>query len=172
MKVGEIIASIFETILKLALFLFLCSLIYKGALMAYDYGYRVFTESPVSVGEGRTISVEIKEDQSALDIGKMLKQKGLIRDERIFFIQETLSEYRGKEVPGIYDLSTAMTAQEMLAVMCPETAGSAEEESDNNKDDIAIIKEDEESDVILDSPLDEDILPEDDFISEDGEAEE
>jgi len=169
-KVGEIIASIVETILKLALFLFLCSLIYKGALMAYDYGYRVFTESPVSVGEGRTISVEIKDGQSALDIGKMLKQKGLIRDERIFFIQETLSEYRGKEVPGIYDLSTAMTAQEMLAIICPETDGEVQ---DDSKDEISIITEDGDgTDEIMDEPLEEEILSEDDFISEDGDVQE
>jgi len=152
------------------LFLFLCSLIYKGALMAYDYGYRVFTESPVSVGEGRTISVEIKDGQSALDIGKMLKQKGLIRDERIFFIQETLSEYRGKEVPGIYDLSTAMTAQEMLAIICPETDGEVQ---DDSKDEISIITEDGDgTDEIMDEPLEEEILSEDDFISEDGDVQE
>ena len=49
MKAGEIIGSILETIIKLAIFIFLGVLIYRGALMAYDYGYRVFTEAPVSV---------------------------------------------------------------------------------------------------------------------------
>ena len=117
MKVAEIIGSIVETILKIALFVFLAVMIYRGALIAYDYGYRVFTEAPISVGEGRIISVEVKEDMSAKDIGEMLQQKGLIRDSKIFIIQERLSEYHGEEVPGIYDLSTAMTADEMLAVL-------------------------------------------------------
>lgn len=117
MKVAEIIGSIVETILKIALFVFLAVMIYRGALIAYDYGYRVFTEAPISVGEGRIISVEVKEDMSAKDIGEMLQQKGLIRDSKIFVIQERLSEYHGEEVPGIYDLSTAMTADEMLAVL-------------------------------------------------------
>lgn len=117
MKIGEIIASVVETILKLALFIFLGLMIYRGALIAYDYGYRVFTEAPVSVGEGRIISVEIKQDMSAKDIGEMLEQKGLIRDANIFVLQERLSEFHKKETPGIYDLSTAMSAEEMLAVI-------------------------------------------------------
>lgn len=117
MKVGEIIGSVVDTVIKIAIFVFLATCIYKGALMAYDYGYRVFTEAPISVGEGRIISVEIKEDMSAMDIGEMLQQKGLIREARIFYLQEMLSEFHGDEVPGIYDLSTTMTAEEMLAVL-------------------------------------------------------
>ena len=87
MKVGEIIGSIVETIIKMAIFVFLIVVIYRGAHTAYDYGFRVFTEEPVSVGEGRIISVEIKEDMSAKEIGDMLQDKGLIRDARIFIFQ-------------------------------------------------------------------------------------
>ena len=130
MKIGEIVVSILETVIKIAIFLFLASFIYRGALMAYDYGYRVFTESPVSVGEGRIISIEVKKDMSSRDLGEMLERKGLIRDSRIFFLQELLSEYHGKEVPGIYDLSTAMTAEEMLGVMCPEPGEEEEEKKE------------------------------------------
>ena len=96
--------------------------------MAYDYGFRVFTEAPVSVGEGRIISVEVKKDMDSRALGEMLQKKGLIRDSRIFFFQELLSEYRGKEVPGIYDLSTAMTAEEMLEVISQEVEEEEEEE--------------------------------------------
>jgi len=127
MKIGEIIGSVVETILKLALFAFLAVMIYRGALIAYDYGYRVFTEAPVSVGEGRIISVEVKEDMSAKDIGEMLQQKGLIRDSKIFIFQERLSEYHGEEKPGIYDLNTAMTAEEMLAVISQAATEEVEE---------------------------------------------
>ena len=142
MKAGEIIGSILETIIKLAIFIFLGVLIYRGALMAYDYGYRVFTEAPVSVGEGRIISIEVKEDMSSKEIGEMLQQKGLIRDSKIFILQELLSEYHGKETPGIYDLSTAMTADEMLAVMCMEPV---EEESD---DELVVIPEETEDEEL------------------------
>ena len=128
MKVGEIIGSIVETIIKLGIFIFLAVMIYRGALIAYDYGYRVFTEAPVSVGEGRIISVEVKEDMDGKALGEMLQRKGLIRDSKIFVLQELLSEYHDKETPGIYDLSTAMTAEEMLAVMSLEPVEEEETE--------------------------------------------
>ncbi|MCR5594486.1 MAG: hypothetical protein K6G12_01440 [Lachnospiraceae bacterium] len=128
MKIGEIIGSIIETIIKIAIFIFLAMLIYRGALMAYDYGYRVFTEAPVSVGEGRIISVEVKSDMTAKELGEMLQQKGLIRDSKIFLLQEMLSEHHGDEVPGIYDLSTAMTSEEMLAIICADYEEVEEEE--------------------------------------------
>jgi len=148
MKPAEIIGSILETIIKIAIFIFLGVLIYRGALIAYDYGYRVFTEAPVSVGEGRIISIEVKPDMSSRDLGEMLQQKGLIRDSKIFFLQEMLSEYRGKEAPGIYDLSTAMTTEEMLAVMCMEPAPTEEEEEitipESEVDELVIVDEDPE----------------------------
>ncbi len=126
-NVVEIIVSILDTVIKIAIFVFLANIIYRGALMAYDYGFRVFTEAPVSVGEGRIISVEVKKDMDSRALGEMLQKKGLIRDSRIFFFQELLSEYRGKEVPGIYDLSTAMTAEEMLEVISQEVEEEEEE---------------------------------------------
>ena len=52
----------------------------------------------------------------------------VIRDANLFVIQELLSEDHGKIQPGIYDLSTSMTAQEMVAVM----AEDAPEEDEGN----------------------------------------
>ncbi len=115
-----------QVIVKVVALVFIIMYIFRISAAAYDYGYRVFAEPPVSTGEGRTISVYI-EKQSAKDVGEMLQQKGLIRDANLFRIQELLSEHRGKIQPGIYDLNTSMTAQEMLTVIAPE----AEEESED-----------------------------------------
>lgn len=109
-----------QVIIKVVALIFIITYILRISAAAYDYGYRVFAEPPVSTGEGRTISVYI-EKASAKDVGEMLQQKGLIRDANLFRIQELLSEHRGRIQPGIYDLSTSMTAQEMLTVIAPET---------------------------------------------------
>ena len=171
MKIGEIIASVLEMIIKLAVLIFLVTLIYRGAQMAYDYGYRVFTEVPVSVGEGRIISVEIKENQSAMDIGEMLQQKGLIRDGKIFYLQEKLSEYRGKEVPGIYDLSTAMSGEEMLAVICAEQEAPTEEEEPISSvpDEMIVNPEDDSLEIIEESTEEDLAVTELNLIEEAGE---
>ena len=130
MDVKQLVASIFETVIKIVVAVFLIMFIYDAAVKAYDYGYRVFAEEPMTVGEGRTISIFIRESDSAKDIGNTLEEKGLIRDARLFIVQELLSEYHGKIVPGIYDLNTSMSTEEMLEIMATEPE-DAEEENDS-----------------------------------------
>lgn len=129
MSIKEIIGSTVQIIVKVVLFAIIIMYIFRAAVAVYDYGYRVFTEEAISTGEGRIISVSIEGGQSALDVGKMLEEKGLIRDGRLFMIQELLSENHGNIQPGVYDLNTSMTAQEMLDVIAaePETDEEAEE---------------------------------------------
>lgn len=129
MSIKEILGSTVQIIVKVAVFAYMVMYIFRAATAAYDYGYRVFAEEPVSFGEGRIISVYIEGDASALDVGNMLQEKGLIRDGRLFMIQELLSEHHGNIQPGVYDLNTSMTAQEMLEVIAvkPETDEETEE---------------------------------------------
>ena len=136
MDIKQLIASAVETIIKIAAVVFLVSFVYDAAVKAYDYGYRVFAEEPVSVGEGRTISISVGAGDSVRDIGKNLEEKGLIRDANLFFVQELLSEYHGKILPGIYDLSTSMTNDEMLEIMSSEP--EEEEDTGASTDNVPI----------------------------------
>ena len=133
MDIKQVIGSIVETIIKVVVVLFLISVVYDLAIKAYDFGYRVFAEEAMTTGEGRIISVYVEPDDSVRDIGKMLEEKGLIRDANLFFVQELLSENHGKINPGIYDLSTSMKSDEMLAIMAAEPEET--EESDKNTAD-------------------------------------
>lgn len=127
MKVKYIIGSLAELIIKIAAFIFIAMFVIKTATAAYDYGFRVFAEEPLAVGEGRVISVSIGNADSAKEVGEMLQERGLIRDANLFRIQELLSEHHGKIQPGIYDLNTAMTAQEMLEVIAAEPEENEED---------------------------------------------
>lgn len=129
MNIKEVVGSIVETIIKVAALLFLISVVYDAAIKAYDFGYRVFAEEAMTTGEGRIISIYVEPDDSVMDIGKNLEEKGLIRDANLFFVQELLSENHGKINPGIYDLSTSMKSDEMLAIMAAEP-----EETEEDKD--------------------------------------
>lgn len=130
MDVKQLVISIIETVIKIVVAIFVVMFVYDTAVKAYDYGYRVFAEEPVTYGEGRTISIYVKEEDSVKDIGNMLQEKGLIRDANLFLVQEFLSEYHGKIIPGIYDLNTSMKAEEMLEIMA-EDPDAAEEENDS-----------------------------------------
>lgn len=117
MKVRDVVISVCETVLKLAAIAIIAMLIYRGALLAYEYGYRIFEEAPMSTGEGREVTVTIPEGMSAKEMGELLYMKGLIRDEKLFQLQYHLSEYKESLLPGEFTLCTNMTVEEMLKAM-------------------------------------------------------
>lgn len=128
MNSKEIVGSVFGFALKIVVVIILAMLVYKYAFMAYDIGYRVFGEEPMTTGDGMTISVAIPEGKSGKEIGEILEQKGLIRDAQVFAIQEKLSEYKDEIKPGIYELNTSMTAEEMIEVMAQKAEDETKEE--------------------------------------------
>lgn len=157
MDVKQLIGSVIETIIKVVVAVFLIMFVYDKALQAYDYGYRIFAEAPLTVGEGRTISIAVEQDESVKDIGEKLQQRGLIRDANLFFLQELVSEHHGQIQPGIYDLNTSMTTEEMITVMAAEPV-EIEEEQEASNDNIPMSEmEDEEEmfDDIFDEMPDE-----------------
>ncbi len=121
----EIVESVFSVAFKIVLVVVAAMFIYKYAVIAYDYGYRIFSEQPMTSGEGRKVEVPITEDMDVKEIGQVLENKGLIRDANLFRMQERLSENHGKIQPGLYELSTSMTAEEMITVM---SEGALDEE--------------------------------------------
>ena len=117
MNSKEVVISIFSTVFKVVLAIIIVMLVYKWSMTAYEYGQRVFNEPPMSAGSGRTITFVVKEGDTAKEIGTNLEKNGLIRDAALFRIQEMLSAYKDRMKPGTYELSTSMTADEMMAIM-------------------------------------------------------
>jgi len=54
-----------------------------------------------------------------MEVGQMMQDKGLCRDAKLFALQYLLSEYKEEIKPGTYEVSTAMTAEEIMAAMVP-----------------------------------------------------
>ncbi|MBO6112591.1 MAG: endolytic transglycosylase MltG [Lachnospiraceae bacterium] len=131
MSVKKIILGFLNAAVRIGILVALCIIIKNICLTSYDYGYRVFSEEPVTTGEGFDKDVIIPIGSSASDIGKILKNNGLVRDDKLFFVQEMVSSYRGKLQPGSYTLNTSMTAEEMMKIM------AGEEEEDGEEDDTA-----------------------------------
>lgn len=126
MSVKGLILTVIEIIIKVVVVAAVVLFAFRTATEAYNFGYRVFADQPVSVSGGRTMSVSVAEGESVKEIADMLQEKGLIEDAKLFVVQELLSAYRGKITPGIYDLSTSMTAQQMLEIM---SGGEEEDET-------------------------------------------
>lgn len=114
MDVKQIIRGIAALVIKVAVAVLIVFLVYRLALSAYTFGYRIFAEEPMAEGEGVTVSVAVTEEDDVRSLGQKLYDKGLIRSTRLFYFQELLSNYHGIEQPGVYELSTGMTVEEML----------------------------------------------------------
>lgn len=117
MNYGNIVSAVFGTILKVVAAVAVIFLIWQGASLCYDYGYRIFMEPAVSAGEGRLVTVSVTEDMTPLQIGETFEAKGLVKDGKLFALQYLFSEFRKNVKPGVFELSTAMTAEEMMEFM-------------------------------------------------------
>ncbi len=131
MSISKIVMRLVSISFHVLLFLVIVYGLYQLGLRSYDYGYRIFTESAVTSGEGRDRLVQVKSSMDALDLAAVLEEKGLIRDKWLFFIQLNLSEYKNAMKPGRYMLNTSMTAREMMQVMAQEDdTGESEQEKE------------------------------------------
>ena len=113
----QIVGAVVGTVAKVVIAAVALMFIYRYSIMAYEYGYRIFGEEAVDAEPGRDVSIEIGDGDSAAQIGELMEQKGLIRDAKLFVIQEKLSGPEDGIAPGVYELNTAMTIEEMLEIL-------------------------------------------------------
>ena len=130
MKAKQVTGAVFNMIFRLVLSIIIILVVYRLAMYSYHLGYMVFADVAKEAEPGRDITIAVDTEDSTMDVAKTLENRGLIDDARVFFLQEMLSEYRGKIQPGVYTLNTSMTAEKMLAEMAA-TAPSDDKESED-----------------------------------------
>lgn len=133
MNTKQIMVAVFGTVLKVAIAAVVILLVYKGAVIGYDYGYRVFKEEPVAESPGMNVQVDVTVGKSTMQIGELLESKGLIRDAKLFYVQNLLSHYKNTLRPGSYTLNTSMTMSEMMEVMSPQEAEETTESMESTE---------------------------------------
>ncbi len=120
----QVARSLAAVIIKIAVAVLIVVLVYKMSILVYTFGFRIFAEKPMTEGDGITVTVSYMEDDTVRDLGQKLYDQGLIRDTKLFYFQELFSNYHGMEQPGVYELNTSMTVEEMLGKVAegmPET---------------------------------------------------
>ena len=130
MKAKQVTGAVFNMIFRLVLSIIIILVVYRLAMYSYHLGYMVFADVAKEAEPGRDITIAVDTEDSTMDVAKTLENRGLIGDARVFFLQEMLSEYRGKIQPGVYTLNTSMTAEKMLAEMSAN-APSGDKESED-----------------------------------------
>ena len=104
---------------------------YSCISACYDFGFKIFADEAKDRAPGIVKTVAIVDGKSDKEIGDILAEKGLIDSGFLFMVQVKFSDYKDQLKPGVYELSTAMTPYEMMAVM----AASDEDEDAENTDD-------------------------------------
>ena len=118
MKTTTVVGAVLGAIIRVLAVVAVVYLIYEGSVICYDYGFRIFTAPAMTTEErARTVRVTITSDMSAFDIGELFEDKGLVRDAKLFALQYYLSEYLKDVEPGVFELNTSMTAEDMMAAM-------------------------------------------------------
>ena len=126
----QVAGTVLDTVLKIVIIIAVVMFTYKYATQAYDFGSRLFASQPMAAEENaRAIRIALTEEATTMDIAEVLQSKGLIEDAKVFYVQELLSKYHDELKPGIYELSSDMTAEEMMAVMAAQPAAEEETET-------------------------------------------
>ena len=107
-------------------------LVYRLAMYSYHFGYMVFSDASKEPTPGRDIVLTVENTDNVLELGRILMARGVIDDEKIFFVQERLSDFHGKLVPGTYTFNTSMAPSAIFAMM-GEAYVDAEEGEDEEE---------------------------------------
>lgn len=120
-RVGAAGVAVAGGVFRIVLYVCVAVLIIWIGKSTYQFGYDIFNQQAMSPGEGQEVTVVIKDGTSVYQIGKILENKGLIKDAKVFFIQEKLSNYSGQLRPGTYLLSTAYTPTRIMGILAGDT---------------------------------------------------
>ena len=78
MSSKKIVFMIVKTVCSIILLMLIFSFVYSMCSKAYDFGFRIFAEDPVSPAPGHTVSVAIVEGKSVMEIGEILNSKEIL----------------------------------------------------------------------------------------------
>ena len=102
--VRKMATTVISISVKIILVVAVICLLYYGGSKGYEFGTSIFTPTAMEEAPGTDIEVTVSKGMSVMDIGKMLEEKGLIDDYKVFWILATLYEYELGE--GNYSLNT------------------------------------------------------------------
>lgn len=129
MSAKKIIGTVINVSFEIILLALVVIAVYNCGIKAYDFGYSIFTQGPVSAEPGEDILIKISDSDSEYDVAKLLKTKGVIKDANVFFTQLKLQSSSTKIVPGEYTVNTSMNFERIIETITGKKDSSSEESS-------------------------------------------
>lgn len=82
------------------------------SLLGYNFGQRLFSASGTEEFPGSDVAIVIESGMSKSDVGELLYDEGLIKDDNIFVIQCII--YEAEFFPGEYRLNTSYSPEVII----------------------------------------------------------
>ena len=124
MKLSKVALRLLNISIIAMVWLLAILLLYRVGLYAYNFGYRVYTEPAMASHENSRDMLVTINDTDLSAVAEVIYEKGLVDDERLFYVQLLISQAgikegsKGEIKAGVYTMNTAMTYKEIIATMC------------------------------------------------------
>lgn len=122
----KVLRGMFGIIINVVIYVAVILVIYKAGVFAYDFSYQVFGDPVMSEYSTDPIIITVEQGDGVKAVAKDLKEQGLIKYENAFILHTKLSKYNGMIMPGTYELSKAMSVEEILSAIATPSAGESE----------------------------------------------
>ncbi len=119
-NVNTIVSTIISVSVNIIVIAAVIMCIYFLANWSYNFGNAIFDSSPVDAYNGKNVIVTVPQNAKLLDVSRLMKDAGVIKDEYVFMIQIILSDEKDNIVPGTYTLSTSMMPTEIIEIIASD----------------------------------------------------
>jgi len=114
-KTLNVVNYIFGSLFNLALAVAVIVVAYMAITWAFDYGQRILVSDVNEYEEHTEIIVEIPQDASVLEIGRILRYHGLIGNEWLFLFESILNGSADNYLTGLsFEMYTGMSASAIM----------------------------------------------------------
>lgn len=103
---------------RLVFYALVAVLLVTGARKGYEFGHSIFYSPGMEAEPGTDKTIVLNGDESVSDVGKLLLDAGLIRDDAAFSIQAFCYEYEVKK--GTFQLNTSLSSKEIIGILDEE----------------------------------------------------
>ncbi len=108
-----------KAIIKILIYLLIIMLLVYIFMIAKNIGYKIFSDQPKDSADSyaTTATIEVREGETMLEVGKDLQSKEIIDNAYFFDIAMRFEEKYGYLKPGTYEVSSAMKPTEILDII-------------------------------------------------------
>lgn len=114
-EINKISLAVISLSGRLVFYALVAVLLLLGARRGYEFGHSIFYAPAMEAKPGTEKTITLDGGESISDVGKLLEEAGLIRDDAAFSIQARCYGYEVKK--GTFQLSTALSSKEIIGVL-------------------------------------------------------